>query len=136
PADTPEILDLLDQHGARATFFVIGDRVAQWPYLVSEILRRGHEIGHHTHTHPTGTFWFASRSRVHRELDEALAVLSPAGARPARFRSPVGIKNVFLASALRKRRLYCVGWTIRSGDCLGRSPEDVVVRVMRRVRAG
>lgn len=136
PQDTPKILELLDQHDARATFFVIGDRVARWPHLVSEILRRGHEIGHHTHTHPTGTFWFASPSRVHRELDAALAVLTPTGVRPTRFRCPVGIKNFFLASALKQRGMHCVGWSIRSGDCLGRSPEDVIVGVVPKIRPG
>jgi hypothetical protein len=48
----------------------------------------------------------------------------------------VGIKNVFLAGALKKRDLICVGWTIRSGDCLGRRAEDVVENVMRQVRPG
>ena len=135
-ADTPRILDLLDQHDARATFFVVGERVARWPQLVAEIVRRGHEIGHHTHTHPVGTFWCALPTRVNRELDDTLAVLRSLGVKPQRFRPPVGIKNLFLARALASRGLDCVGWTVRSGDCLARRPEDVVEKVMRQVRPG
>ena len=134
--DTPQILDLLERYDARATFFVVGERVARWPKLIAEILRRGHKVGHHTHTHPLATFWCASRSRLRRELDDATRVLFTAGARLEYFRPPVGIKNVFLATELKARRLHCVGWTIRSGDCLGRRPEDVVANVMRRVRPG
>ena len=134
--DTPRILDLLEQHNARATFFVLGERVARWPNLVGLIMQRGHEIGHHTHTHPVGSFWCASQTRVRRELDDATAVLFSAGARPTRFRPPVGIKNVFLGSELKSRGLHCVGWTIRSGDCLGRRADEVVSSVMRQVRPG
>jgi len=134
--DTPRILDLLDEHGARATFFVVGERVARWPHLIGEIVRRGHEVAHHTHTHPAGSFWCASRARLARELDDTLAVLRTAGARPRRFRPPVGIKNFFLATALEKRGLECVGWTVRSGDWLAKRAEDVVENVMTRVRPG
>jgi peptidoglycan/xylan/chitin deacetylase (PgdA/CDA1 family) len=134
--DTPQILDLLDQHGARATFFIVGERVARWPHLVSEIVNRGHEIAHHTHTHPVASFWCASRQRLARELDDTLSVLRSLNVRPRYFRPPVGIKNLLLAGALRARRLDCVGWTIRSGDCLGRTAESVVASVMRRIRPG
>lgn len=134
--DTPRILDLLDRHEARATFFVIGERAARHPELVAEILRRGHEIGHHTHTHPVGTFWCATRARLHAELDRATAALAPAGARPRWFRAPAGIKHLQLDQALKARGLQCVGWTVRSGDCLGRRPEKVAAHVMRRLGPG
>lgn len=136
PQDTPRILDLLERHGARATFFVIGERAARHPELIAEILRRGHEIGHHTQTHPVGTFWCATRARLASELDRATAVLAAAGVRPRWFRAPAGIKNLRLADALTKRGLGCVAWTIRSGDCLAERPEIVAERVMRRLRPG
>jgi peptidoglycan/xylan/chitin deacetylase (PgdA/CDA1 family) len=134
--DTPRILDLLDRHQARATFFLIGERAARFPQLVAEILRRGHEVGHHTQTHPMGTFWCASPSRLGAELDDALSVLGQAGAHPRWFRAPVGIKNLFLARALAERGLYCVGWNVRSLDSLSHDPVTVVDRVMRLVQPG
>lgn len=134
--DTPQILDLLERHGARATFFVVGERVARWPHLVDEIVRRGHEIAHHTQSHPVASFWCASRARLESELDDTIAVLRTQSVRPVLFRAPVGIKNFFLSTALKKRGMHCVGWTIRSGDCLGRRAEDVVETVMRKIRPG
>lgn len=136
PEDTPRLLDLLDRHEARATFFVIGERAARHPALVSEILRRGHEIGHHTHTHPAGSFWCASPRRLHAELDRATATLAAAGATLRWFRAPAGIKHLGLETALEARGLTCVGWTIRSGDCLARVPEDVASHVIPRLTPG
>jgi len=44
---TREILDVLEEYGAEATFFVIGSQVEVRPELVREILEAGHELGHH-----------------------------------------------------------------------------------------
>jgi len=134
--DTPRILELLDRHRARATFFLVGERVARFPGLVTEILQRGHEVGHHTYTHPVGSFWCATPSRLDRELDDGLAALRRAGVRPRWFRAPAGIKNLFLAGALSARGLRCVGWSVRSYDSMAHDPTKVVGRVMRRVRPG
>jgi peptidoglycan/xylan/chitin deacetylase (PgdA/CDA1 family) len=51
-ADTPKILELLERHDARATFFTIGERAEERPALVEEIERRWKQVGHHTQTHP------------------------------------------------------------------------------------
>ena len=136
PADTPRILTLLDAHQARATFFLIGERAARHPELVREIIRRGHEVGHHTHTHPAGTFWCAGPARLSAELDSALQVLQPLTPPLRWFRAPVGIKNFLLPRALATRGLHCVGWTIRSGDCLARHSETVLATVLRQLKPG
>ena len=52
PAVTPRLLDLLDRHSARATFFVIGKFARTCPDLVREIAARGHLLGNHSETHP------------------------------------------------------------------------------------
>ena len=134
--DTPRILDLLDRHQARATFFVIGEHAARHPDLVREIVRRGHTIGHHTHTHPAGTFWCASPQRLARELDATLAALGEVGVRPQWFRPPVGIKHLLLEPALTGRDLRCVGWTARSGDCHSDRPEHLVAALESNLTPG
>ena len=52
PSITPKLLDLLDRHNVKATFFVVGNFVRQCPALVKETYARGHVIGNHTDTHP------------------------------------------------------------------------------------
>lgn len=52
PATTPGLLDVLDRHGVRGTFFMIGREVRAHAALAREVARRGHELGNHTLTHP------------------------------------------------------------------------------------
>ena len=51
PEVTGRVLDVLDEHGARATFFCIGERVERHPALARSIVARGHEIGNHSYRH-------------------------------------------------------------------------------------
>lgn len=136
PVDTPQILDLLDVYGAKVTFFMIGTQVRQHPELVKEVLSRGHTVGNHTYNHPLKDFWCAGRKRTYRELDTAQEVLKEAGADATLFRSPVGIKNMFLNRYLKDHGLRCVAWSIRSGDVLGRRSDKVVKRVLREAKPG
>jgi peptidoglycan/xylan/chitin deacetylase (PgdA/CDA1 family) len=136
PEDTPRILELLAAHGARATFFVIGENAALHPDLIRAIAAAGHEVAHHTHTHPLAWFWCASPARVGRELDRGLAALRLAGVGPTRFRPPAGIKNFWLAKALRARRLTCVGWSARGLERWPGDAETVATRVLGRLAPG
>jgi peptidoglycan-N-acetylglucosamine deacetylase len=136
PIDTPRLLELLAQHHARATFFLIGSRAAEHPELVAAVLAAGHEVQHHTYSHPLATFWCFSPARVEAELDEGLEVLRRAGAKPRYFRAPVGIKSLFLHPALDRRGLQCVGWSVRSRDCIAKSARIVTARVLRKVFPG
>jgi peptidoglycan/xylan/chitin deacetylase (PgdA/CDA1 family) len=136
PDDTPRILGLLAAHGARATFFVIGENAAAHPELVRAMMAAGHEVAHHTQTHPLGTFWFASPVRLDRELDECLVVLRMIGVTPTRFRTPAGIKNLWLRPALAARGLVCVGWSARGLERWGRDPAAVVARATRGLAPG
>ena len=136
PQDTPRILELLAAHEARATFFVIGENAARHPDLIQAMITAGHEVAHHTQTHPVGSFWCASPWRVARELDDALEVLRTNGVRPIRFRAPVGIKNLWLGSALRARGLTCVGWSARGLERGRGDAEAVANRVTRGLAPG
>ncbi|MGW4476385.1 bifunctional polysaccharide deacetylase/glycosyltransferase family 2 protein [Nonomuraea sp. NPDC004354] len=51
PRWTPLVLDVLRRHGAKATFFTVGSKVAQYPELARRIVAEGHEIGNHTYAH-------------------------------------------------------------------------------------
>jgi peptidoglycan/xylan/chitin deacetylase (PgdA/CDA1 family) len=136
PEDTPRILDLLAEHGARATFFVIGENASTHSGLVRAIAAAGHEVGHHTHTHPLAAFWCASPATVNRELDAGMEALRASGLRPTRFRPPVGIKNIWLARALRARGLTCVGWSARGLERRRGDTAAVVARAMHGLAPG
>jgi peptidoglycan-N-acetylglucosamine deacetylase len=136
PDDTPQILRLLAHHRARATFFVVGQRAARYPNLITAIRLAGHEIAHHTHTHPINTYWAAGPRRLARELDDAQQVFATAGITPTRFRNPGGTKSIFQETTLAQRHLAAVAWTIRSWDSVGRNPQTIVQRILRQVTPG
>lgn len=136
PEDTPRILALLAAHGARATFFVIGKNVAAHPGLAATIVQAGHEVAHHTQTHPLRSFWCAAPKRLAAELDDGLTALAAEGMRPTRFRSPAGLKNLWLGPALAARGLMGIGWSARGRESWRADPDTVVRRLTRRLAPG
>ncbi|MFZ1218650.1 MAG: polysaccharide deacetylase family protein [Chthoniobacterales bacterium] len=137
PAHTIPMLDLLDRFEARATFFVIGTHAEKNPRLLTEILIRGHELANHTFIHPSGMFWAATPGRVASEIDLCAEMLRAAPDRPARlFRTPAGLKNMFVHPELARRGLALIGWTVRGLDTIRRNPEVVAARVLREVKPG
>ncbi len=140
PHDTPRLLDLLDAHAARATFFLRGDRAGAHPALVREIARRGHGVGNHTLNHPQATFWCLGPARLARELGGCRDVLREiTGHEPRLFRAPVGHVNPFVHQAAARRGMRLVGWSARGFDGVDRhavNPEAVVTRVLDGLRPG
>lgn len=138
PSDnTLPLLDLLDRHGARATFFLVGERAARRPELVAEILRRGHGIGNHSHTHPQAWFWALGPRRMAREISRAQQTLTGLTGTPPRwFRSVVGMTNPFVAGPLRKHGLARVAWSARGYDAVRADPARVAADVGRDLAPG
>jgi len=136
PESTPAMLELLDAHQARATFFLVGKNVQQHPKLVSEILRHGHTIGNHTNTHPQNTFWYASPKQTAHEIDACMAVLGNVGVTTKYFRPPVGLKNHALHSTLAQRGLDLVLWNARGFDTICDDPKKSLTRILSQLKPG
>lgn len=136
-ADTLEILDLLDAHAAKATFFVVGERAAARPALVGEIVRRGHTLGNHSATHPQAWFWALPPARMRAEIARTQAVLADiTGVAPRWFRAVVGMANPFVAAELKRHGLARVAWCARGFDAVAGDPAAVVARIERGLRPG
>lgn len=132
PHVTPRVLDLLDQHRARATFFCIGERVRAHPEIAAEISRRGHRVENHTQTHPH-LFACYPAPALRREILEAQSSIVRAGVRaPRLFRAPAGLRNPLLDWTLFRAGLHLVSWTRRGFDALEKNPR----RIARRLLAG
>ena len=135
--DTAAILDALDRHQARATFFLVGERAQARPALVAEILRRGHGIGNHSQTHPSARFWRLGPAAMAGEIDMAQQALADvAGTPPRWFRSVVGHTNPFVAAPLHRHGLARVAWTARGYDAVDGDPVRVLQRIARGLRPG
>jgi peptidoglycan-N-acetylglucosamine deacetylase len=137
PASTPQVLELLRKHGARATFFVVGSQVGKYPELVRMIVEQGHTIGNHTQSHPSARFWRATPQTTASEIDLCTGALLLADVPFERFfRPPVGIRNPFLDPQLSARGMKLVLWSARGLDGLGRHPQAALSRIARRIRPG
>jgi peptidoglycan/xylan/chitin deacetylase (PgdA/CDA1 family) len=136
PAVTPRVLDLLEQAGAGATFFLIGRRAAAWPDLAAEIVRRGHRVGNHTQTHPHGFAMYGPRAMAREVVDAQETLERTAGERPALFRAPAGFRNPFLDWILWRQGLTLASWTRRGYDTVERDPGRVARRLLRNLSAG
>jgi peptidoglycan/xylan/chitin deacetylase (PgdA/CDA1 family) len=136
PQVTPQVLDLLDAHGQRATFFCIAERAAAHPDLAREIVERGHSVQNHTARH-RHDFSFLGPRRYAAEIARAQAMLcGVTGETPTCFRAPAGLRNPFLAPVLHRLGLRLVSWTRRGFDTRERDPARVLERLTRGLAAG
>lgn len=136
PAVTPRVLELLQAHGARASFFCIAERVRQHPELVRDMLRRGHQIENHTQTHPRLLATYGPR-RMDAEVRAAQATLAAASGRAPRFfRAVAGLRNPFLQPVLATHGLQLVSWTRRGYDGSSQDAAAVLARLTRGLAAG
>jgi peptidoglycan/xylan/chitin deacetylase (PgdA/CDA1 family) len=136
PDVTPAVLDLLAQHGVRATFFCIGDRVARHPDLARRIAREGHEIGNHSQHHRY-VFSLFGPGAVRREIVQAQASIQAAcQVVPCFFRAPAGLRNPFLQPCLAALGLRLASWTRRGYDTVTADVERVLQRLTRNLAAG
>src|SRR5438874_11827210 len=128
PAITPKLLDLLDRHNAKATFFLIGRYVRECPELVKETVARGHLVGNHTETHPN--LFRLSRREIRIELRLCHDAISNAlGSPPKWFRPPFGFRNPWVVPSARELGYRTVMWTLLPGDRKERPLEWLIPRL-------
>jgi peptidoglycan/xylan/chitin deacetylase (PgdA/CDA1 family) len=136
PVVTPAVLDLLDAHSVKATFFSVAELARAHPALCREIARRGHSVQNHSDRH-SHRFSFLGPKAMAREIAAAQAALADiAGAAPRFFRAPAGLRNPFLAPVLQRLDLQLVSWTRRGFDTVQREPRAVLARLARGLAAG
>jgi peptidoglycan/xylan/chitin deacetylase (PgdA/CDA1 family) len=128
PRITAKLLDLLDRHQARATFFLIGKFVRECPEIVRETAARGHVLANHTHSHPN-LFWL-SAAKIEDEFRLCSdAISSVTGARPKWFRPPFGFRNPWVVPGAEQLGLRTVMWTRIPGDWQGRPADGLIPRM-------
>ena len=137
PNDTPVLLDLLDRHHAKAIFFMIGEKVRAHPELVREVVRRGHEIGNHTMTHPQASFWCGGPWRTQSEIaDCQKTIVEITGVKPRWFRAPVGHRNLFTHPVASALGLRVMAWNRRGFDAVEKDAGKVLGRILPKLGAG
>jgi len=135
PVWTPPLLDLLDEHAAKATFFLLSDRVERNRRIVQEIVTRGHEIALHGDDHTRLTT--LSTLEVSRRITRAKGVVEDiAGVSVRWFRPPFGAQSVPIYLALRRAGLQVVVWGPVAEDWIDGTPAEVASRAIPDLRPG
>jgi len=136
PIFTRSILDTLDAAGARATFFVIGEKGARQADLLREVVARGHLVGVHGERHDR-LLSLRSAARVRADLARAVEFLAATtGTRPRFYRPPVGQTNPRIARIAAELGLTIVGWSVRGRDGTRADAARVTGRVVSGLRDG
>ena len=133
---TPKLPDLLAAHHIKATFFVIGENVAEHPEIVARAAREGHEIGNHSWSHPNLAKMSEEgvRSQLRRTDD---AIKSATGVRPTLLRPPYGS-----ITAREKRWIHdefgyqIILWDVDPNDWKRPGPAVVRTRILKETRPG
>ena len=136
PAVTPVVLDLLDAHRARASFFCIARQARAHAALCREIVARGHSVENHSDRHSHG-FSLLGPWAMAREIDAAQESLADiTGQAPRFFRAPAGLRNPFLQPVLQRLDLQLVSWTRRGFDTVRSDPAAMLARLAHGLAAG
>jgi peptidoglycan/xylan/chitin deacetylase (PgdA/CDA1 family) len=132
---TPRLLDVLQKHGVKATFFMLGGMVQERPEIARAVASAGHEIGNHTYTHPN--LIFCSRAQVEAQIRTCTEILTDTiGAHSSLFRPPFGGRRPEVLAIARRLGLTPVMWNITSYDWNREAAPVIADRVSRRVRGG
>ena len=133
---TPFILDTLDKYNVKATFFLCGVWVKQYPDFVREIAKRGHEIGNHSLTHPhMSRMDTLAIQKELKDLDDMLEELT--GKRSALFRPPFGEYNDTVIKAARQAGYEVIQWSRDTVDWKqDRSAQTILDGVLKKLQSG
>lgn len=131
---TADLLEALGAHGARATFHVLGERVAGREALLARTLAEGHELGSHAERHER--LGARPREALGQLLRTTSALRKAVGVAPRVFRAPYGDVSAGVVRAARLAGLVTVGWDIDPRDYETPGAEAIHDRVAARVRPG
>jgi peptidoglycan/xylan/chitin deacetylase (PgdA/CDA1 family) len=140
PETTPGVLDALAARAIRATFFVVGERLARARHLAERAHAEGHWIGNHTWTHRAPFGRLEDAGAPHQEIERTQALIG-ALAHPDRPFRPVGgggelgrhVLTPETVAVLVAGRYTCVLWNAVPGDW--RDPDGWVERALEQCRA-
>ena len=132
---TAHLLDILDQYGAKATFFLIGSKVSGQASIVRSIQARGHQLGNHSWSHPE--LPKLPVDQIASEIDRTNeAIRQATGITPAILRPPYGAVNGAVLEQLRLRGMSSILWSVDTRDWADRNSDIVCSRAVAGARPG
>lgn len=127
---TPQVLSMLEDYQAKASFFCVGDNVKKYPEVFSKIIQRGHAVGNHSFHHLNG--WKTDKQAYVNDIVKANALIQS-----NLFRPPYGRLKSNQAKTLISHGYEIVMWTLLSSDYDEQlSKEKCAERLLKKIRPG
>lgn len=130
-----EILDILDRHNAKATFFLVGSWIDDNEELVKEIHNRGHEIGNHSNTH-TSFPDISNEDKIEEITSTSKKVENLTGEKVNLFRPPFGKVDKDTVNTCKSLGYYTIKWDVDSGDWKNIGPVHIIDRISKNTSPG
>jgi len=135
PLVTPILLRILKERNIRATFFLVGQHVQEYPDLARQITAEGHQVGSHSYIH--SKLLFRNKEFIHDQIQRSQNILETTFEQRIHiFRPPYGYFNFALLQVLKEFNLQCVLWSINSKDYQPYTEGSVQRRVLPHVVPG
>ncbi len=132
---TSQILDILDEYAVKATFFMVGRNVENFPETARKVGQAGHVIGNHTYSHRGPIL--NTPPRVANEISKAEEVIQKATSiSPYLFRPPYGAVGPRVLRQVERLGYVVSQWSVNAGDWRGAGPQKIKKRVLSQIEDG
>ena len=125
PETTPKILNILQKHNVKATFFCVGDNIVKHPELFAQIKSEGHQVGNHTMHHSKG--FYTNTNDYINEIDECAALVGN-----NLFRPPHGLITPRQNSMLRNKSYKIIQWDVITYDWDAKHTSNDILNIVKR----
>ena len=130
PEVTPWILSVLKKENIKATFFLVGERIEQYPKLVRDIINAGHAIANHSYSHKNG--WLCTKEKYIADIEKCQELIPT----NSLFRPPYGKITKAQISAL-KTKYKIILWDVLGWDFQQNiTPKRVKKNILNNTKAG
>jgi peptidoglycan/xylan/chitin deacetylase (PgdA/CDA1 family) len=132
---TPKILNELKKEGIKATFFMIGRHVREYPEVARRVAREGHEIGNHTYNHHILLYY--KNTELSSEIIDAERIIRDiTGRKTIYFRPPKAWLTCEEKREIRKLGYKIVLWTLNSKDWVTFDDKYIIRYILRHIQPG
>ncbi len=133
--DTESILDVLNEYGIKATFFMVGSQVERLPEVARRVTREGHQIGNHSLSH--SIYLYQRPSTTRRELEDSQRIISSVtGVTPTVARPPCGVRTPAYFAAARRLGLTTIQWSVAGFDWKPITAKEIAENVLKELQPG
>jgi peptidoglycan/xylan/chitin deacetylase (PgdA/CDA1 family) len=135
PRITPQLLELLQRKNVKATFYLLGQMVKEYPKVARQVAEAGHEVAAHSYDHKQ--FTKLSESGLQRQLQLTHDLITSAtGVAPTTLRPPYGATNSRVNAACEEMGYKVVLWDVDTNDWRKRTSQQMIAEILKTARDG